>query len=64
MRKLGTLLLGMVIGVAGLLLVQHPRSIAIMRGAFGMKASAPPQIRVDDRNLAAWCAAHPQLPCK
>jgi hypothetical protein len=54
----------MVIGVAGLLLVQHPRSIAIMRGAFGMKASAPPQIRVDDRNLAAWCAAHPQLPCK
>jgi hypothetical protein len=65
MRTLATLLLGIVIGMAALLAVQHPGSIAIMRGAFGAKPSSPPRIRNDDRYPgAAWCAAHPQLVCK
>ena len=63
MRTLGTLLLGIVIGVAGLLLAQHPGSRAGMRGLFGATPASPPQIRVDDGSIAAWCAAQP-LPCK
>jgi hypothetical protein len=63
MRRLGTLLLGIAIGVAGFFLVQHPGSIEIIGGAFGAKSSSPPQIR-QNHSTAEWCAAHPQLVCK
>jgi hypothetical protein len=65
MRTLATLLLGIVIGMAALLAAQHPGSIQIMRGAFGVTPASPPLIRSDARYPdPAWCAAHPQLLCK
>ena len=42
MLTLGTLLLGILIGVTGLLVVQHPGSIDIMRDAFDIAPSSPP----------------------
>jgi hypothetical protein len=63
MRTLATLLLGIAIGAAGLLVVQHPGSIEIMRGAFRIAPPEPPVIR-QSHPAAEWCAAHPQLPCK
>ena len=60
MRTLATLLFGILIGVTGLLLVQHPGSLDIMRGAFGVTPESPPLIRSDARYPdPAWCAAHP-----
>ena len=63
MRTPGTLLLGILIGVTGLLVGQHPGSLDIMRGAFRIAPPEPPAIR-QTHPVAAWCAAHPQLPCK
>ncbi len=63
MLTLGTLLLGILIGVTGLLVVQHPGSIDIMRDAFDIAPSSPPVIR-QSHPMAAWCPAHPQLPCR
>jgi hypothetical protein len=63
MRTLGTLLLGIAIGAVGLLLVQHPGSLDIMRGAFWIAPPEPPAIR-QTQLAAEWCAVHPQLPCK
>jgi hypothetical protein len=63
MRALGTLLLGILIGVTGLLVGQHPGSLDIMRGAFRIAPPEPPAIR-QTHPAAEWCAVHPQLPCK
>jgi hypothetical protein len=35
MRTLGLLILGIVIGVVGLLIVQHPRTVEVLEGPLG-----------------------------
>jgi hypothetical protein len=62
-RTLAALLLGIVIGVTGLLVVQHPGSLAAMRGAVGTASSSPPVIK-QTHQMPAACPEDPQLPCK
>jgi hypothetical protein len=60
MRTLGALLLGIVIGTAGLLAVQHHGSIRLLRTAFGPAPLSAPVIRQDHPH----CSADSQRPCK
>jgi hypothetical protein len=62
MRTLAAFGLGIVVGVAGLLTLQHPRMIEIFGAAMGVTRS-PPQIRSDDR-YPHGCDPDPQVPCK
>jgi hypothetical protein len=62
MRALGALVLGIVIGVIGLLILQHPRSIDVIGAALGVTTS-PPKIWIDSPG-PNWCDANPQAACK
>ena len=56
--------LGIMTGVTGLLVLQHPRSIEVLRAASGVTSSAP---RIKDGEQypdPKWCAANPQVECK
>jgi len=59
MRTLAAFALGIVVGIAGLLLLQHPRMIEIFGSALGVTTS-PPQIR--SGTVPGGCV--PDLPCK
>jgi hypothetical protein len=59
MRTLAAFGLGIVVGVAGLLILQHPRMIDIFGSAMAVTTSAP-QIRSE--TVPGGCV--PDLPCK
>jgi hypothetical protein len=55
--------LGIVIGVASLLILQHPRTIGIMAGAFSRLRTSPPDLK----EPATWprsCSPDREISCK
>jgi hypothetical protein len=64
MRTLGLIALGIVIGVGGLIFVQHPRTIEVLGAALGVTTSAPNIKDFKEYPNPAWCAANPQAECR
>jgi hypothetical protein len=63
MRTILAVALGIVIGVASLLILQHPRTIDVMAGAFSRLRTPPPNIE-EPATYPRSCSPDREIPCK
>jgi uncharacterized protein YjeT (DUF2065 family) len=63
MRTIAAVALGIVIGVAGLLILQHPHTIHVMASAFSRLRTLPPDLR-ESATYPRSCSPDREMPCK
>ena len=64
MRTVVAFGLGIVTGVTCLVVLQHPRSIEILRAVLGVASSAPNIRDGEQYPDPKWCVANPRVECK